>query len=165
MLTAEQIRSSSDDELVSLLTAELERRLTVNRDQPEFLDAIRRLPVGLRAMAATYELDVSLTLDDLGWHFGNWPDAELAEETARGLEELGAVELTKLFRNTFRLAQDYSTELASEGWPEWYHGSEFERATLPLTEAAWAILEHNKRGIFDYWLAYARKHPDRIVAS
>jgi hypothetical protein len=34
-------------------------------------------------MAATYELDVSLTLDDLGWHFGNWPDPALSEKTQR----------------------------------------------------------------------------------
>jgi len=165
MLTADQLHSSSDDDLFSLLARELEVRLTADRSQPEFLEQIRQLPVGLRAMASTYELDVSLTLDDLGWHFGNWRSTELAEETAHGLEELGAVELANLFREAFRVARNYWAELALEGWAEWYHGSKFEEATMPLTEAVWAILEHKKHGIFDYWIAYARKHPDRIGVS
>ena len=35
-------------------------------------EEIQRLPVGLRAMAATHHLDISLTLDDIGWHFLNF---------------------------------------------------------------------------------------------
>ena len=69
-LNSKSISSSSDDELFTLLSKELEYRIPAARGSLEFLVQIRRLPVGLRAMAATYELDVSLTMDDLGWHFG-----------------------------------------------------------------------------------------------
>src|SRR5678816_1671920 len=110
-MTAEQIEASSDDELFSLLGKELETRISADRGSPEFLAQIRELPVGLRAMSAKYEFDVSLALDDVGWHFGNWHSRELAEETARGLEELGAVDLARIFREGFRIAQDYWTEL------------------------------------------------------
>ena len=113
-------------------------------------------------MAATYELDVSLTMDDLGWHFGNWHDRELAEETARGLEVLGATELAALFREAFRLAEQYWSELGSEDWSEWYHGSPLEKAVDPLNEKAWSILDTKKNGIFAYWIDYARKYPIRI---
>jgi hypothetical protein len=130
-MTAEQIEASSDDELFSLLGKELETRISADRGSPEFLAQIVELPVGLRAMSAKYEFDVSLALDDVGWHFGNWHSRELAEETARGLEELGAVDLARIFREGFRIAQDYWTELGSENWMEWYHGSEFERAVDP----------------------------------
>ena len=65
-LTKEAISSSSDKELFALLGQELEARISSKRGSPEFLAEIRKLPVGLRAMAATYELDVSLSLDDLG---------------------------------------------------------------------------------------------------
>ncbi len=106
-LTLEAIKSSSDDELFSLLGKELESRISTQRDSPDFVAQIRHLPAGLRAMAATYELDVSLALDDLGWHFGNWHNADLAEETARGLEELGASELARVFREAFQLAKTY----------------------------------------------------------
>src|SRR6267142_4362003 len=96
-ISVEAIDSSSDDELFSLLGKELEKRVSAERGSPEFVAEIRNLPVGLRAMAATYELDFSLALDDLGWHFGNWHNVDLAEETSQGLEELGASELASVF--------------------------------------------------------------------
>jgi hypothetical protein len=78
VLTVESIASCSDDDLFSLLGHELQSRIASRRGSPEFVVEIRELPPGLRAMAATYELDVSLAVDDLGWHFGNWHDMELA---------------------------------------------------------------------------------------
>jgi len=162
MLTAEQVESSSDDELFSLLAKELELRIPADRSSPDFLEEIRDLPVGLRAMAATYEFDVSLALDDVGWHFGNWHTAELADETTRGLEELGALDLARIFREGFQLAQRYWAELGAKDWMDWYHGSNFEKETMPLSEKAWSILQGRKRGILDYWIDYARRHPERI---
>jgi hypothetical protein len=113
-------------------------------------------------MAVTYELDVSLTMDDLGWHFGNWHDEALAEETARGLEVLGAPGLARLFREASRLALQYWSELGREGWSEWYHGSPLEAAVDPLNEQAWKFLDKHKNGIFHYWVAYARKYPEGV---
>src|SRR5437762_554930 len=78
MITVNAIDSSSDDELQSLLFRELEQNVSAGHGSPEFLAKIRNLPVGLRAMAATWELDVSFALDDLGWHFGNWHSNELS---------------------------------------------------------------------------------------
>jgi hypothetical protein len=62
----------------------LTKQVRRHESHREFLVELRRLPPGLRAMAATYELDVSLTMDDLGWHFGNWHSTELAQGTAHG---------------------------------------------------------------------------------
>lgn len=62
-------------------------------------------------MAATYELDVSITLDDLAWHFLNWYDHDLAQETSRGLHELEAAEPAVLFDEAYRLV--------AERWEEW----------------------------------------------
>ncbi len=163
--TRKAIASSSNDELFTLLGKELESRVSAGRVSPEFVAQIRSLPVGLRAMAATYELDVSLTMDDLGWHFGNWHNRDLAEETARGQEELEAVELAGVFREAFRLAVKHWNELGAKGWAQWYHGSTLEKAVMPLNERAWAILEDRKSGIFDYWVDYARKYPERVGAA
>jgi len=161
-LTPEIISSSSDDELFTLLGKELERRITAKRGSQAFIAQIRGLPVGLRAMAATYELDVSLTMDDLGWHFGNWHDVALAEETANGLELLGAPELAGIFREALRFAVRYWHELGAKGWSQWYHGSLLEKAMEPLNQQALEILKRNKNGIFHYWVDYARKHPDGV---
>jgi hypothetical protein len=164
-LTFDAIDSSSDDEVLALLGKELETRILVAKNAPEFIHEIRNLPVGLRAMAATHQLDVSLALDDLGWHFGNWHSAELAEETARGLEELGAADLARVFRDVFRIAQEFWPQLGAEDWMDWYHGSPFEKATDPLTEEARSILARKGgNGIFKYWVDYARRYPERVGA-
>jgi hypothetical protein len=81
------------------------------------------------------------------------------------LDELGAKELAEVFRGAFRLAQDYWIALGSEDWEEWYHGSALEKAVDPLTRKAWSILAGKKKGILDYWVDYARKHPERVGAK
>jgi hypothetical protein len=159
-LTSKAISSSSDDELFALLGRELEARIRSRRGSPEFVAEIGNLPEGLRAMAATYELDVSLSLDDLGFHFGNWHNEALAEETARGLDVLGAPELAAIFREALGLALPYWRELGAENWSEWYHDSPLQKAVDPLTRQAWKLLK--KKGILDYWVDYARKHPDGV---
>ena len=164
-LAVEAIDSSSDDELFALLGKELQTRISAGRESPEFLTQVRKLPIGLRAMAVTYELDVSFALDDLGWHFGNWHNRELSEETARGLAELGAAELAAIFREAYLVAQDYWTELGDNNWTKWYHGSPFERAVSPLNKRARAILDQQGgNGIFKYWVDYARHYPERVGA-
>jgi hypothetical protein len=161
---ANAIATGSNEEVFDLLCKELSRRLR-DREGPEFVGAIRKLPVGLRAMAATFELDVSICLDDLGWHFGNWHDEELAEETAIGLEELGAAELAGYFREAYGHARKYWSELASDHWMEWYHGSALEEAVMPLNRAVYALLKERWSGIFSYWVEYARKYPEKIGAG
>src|SRR5215471_6772776 len=164
-ITREAIDSNSDDELFDLLAKELEKRISAKRGSDEFISQIRALPVGLRAMAATYELDVSLSLDDLGWHFGNWHNEDLAEETTCGLELLGATELADIFRQAFQVARKYWTELGADNWMEWYDGSAFEKAIDPFTKQAWAILDGKKNGILKYWVDYAREHPEGVGAE
>jgi hypothetical protein len=163
-MTIDDIDASSDDELLALLTTELQAKISAKLGSPEFVRQIKELPVGLRAMAATHQLDVSLAFDDLGWHFGNWPSHELAEETAQGLDELRATELAKLFRDAYQIARNYWTSLEAENWTQWYHGSEFEQLTEPLNREALRIINTRKRGIFDYWINYARHYPEQIGA-
>lgn len=163
-LTPETISSSSDDELIKLLGKELESRISAGRESPEFVDEIRTLPEGLRAMAATYELDVSLCLDDLGWHFGNWHNKDLAEETIRGLEILGAPELALIFREAYQLSLECWSELGREDWSDWYSDSPLEAALEPLNDRATNFLEKHKNGIFHYWVTYARKHPQEFAS-
>ena len=114
-------------------------------------------------MAATYELDVSLVMDDLGWHFGNWHNTILAEETACGLDELGATELALIFKEAFQIAFRYWDELGTKDWSKWYHDSAMEKEIEPLNKQAWKILEGKKNGVFEYWVNYARKYPESVI--
>jgi hypothetical protein len=162
-LTPQAILASSDDELFKLLGKELQERISVNSDSLEFVAEIQKLPVGLRAMAATYELDVSLVMDDLGFHFGNWHNTLLAEETIRGLNELEATELAVIFKEAFQIALRYWDELGTKDWPNWYHDSPLEIEIGPLNKQALKLLEGKKNGVFEYWVNYARKHPERTT--
>lgn len=62
-----------------------------------FAANIVQLPPGLRAMAATHWLDISLTLDSITWHFGNFGEPKLVAETEAGLRELGWHDLAACF--------------------------------------------------------------------
>jgi hypothetical protein len=62
-----------------------------------FAASIAQLPPGLRAMAATHWLDISLTLDSITWHFSNFGEPKLVAQTEAGLRELGLHELASCF--------------------------------------------------------------------
>jgi len=85
-------------------------------------------------MASTYQLDVSLALDDLGWHFANWHHHGYALETSRGPRELGADSLAASFDAAHALASQYWAQLAAPGFVEWYHDSDLEKALEPLNQ-------------------------------
>jgi len=53
-----------------------------------YAEQLRVLPTGLRAMAATAYLDISLALDDIAWHFLNFGEPNHVTETEAGLREL-----------------------------------------------------------------------------
>jgi hypothetical protein len=80
------------------LTKDLQELLTARAvgnpygSDSAFAANIVHLPPGLRAMAATHWLDVSLTLDSITWHFGNFSEPQLIAETEAGLRELGLEE-------------------------------------------------------------------------
>lgn len=76
---------------------------------------IRGLPPGLRAMAATHHLDVSLTLDDIGWHFLNVGHPSHVEETELGLRELGLCDLAAMFREAYELIRPHLSEIRRPG--------------------------------------------------
>jgi hypothetical protein len=85
----EQIAAcTGHDDLLELLFSDLRVRLppAAPFHMGSFLQKIRTIPIGLRAMAATFELDVSMALDDLGWHFSNWAHRGYCDETLRGCE-------------------------------------------------------------------------------
>lgn len=165
VLAAAQLRLASDAAVFAFLSDVLKQRITLYPGQPGFLKAANALPPGLGAMACTHHLDVSLTHDDLGWHFGNWHDKELAEATARGLDTLGASELAQVFREAYAHALKYWHELGESGWSQWYSGSPLEEAVEPLNTRAWALLDSKWNGVLGYWVEYARAHPLEVGAA
>jgi len=105
-LTIAKIKSARSDELLfERLGAELERLLPVDlhNDLDALVARMRTLSPGLRSMAATFKLDVSMALDDLGWHFANLHHKRYCKETSRGLHTLEASEAAEIFDRAFEI--------------------------------------------------------------
>jgi len=131
-----------------------------------FAASIALLPPGLRAMAATHWLDISVTLDSITWHFGNFGEPQLVAETEAGLRELGLHELASCFVE----AKELMVPLLAQRTEA--HGDPYEileRAGLrtrgdELDRRAWALdnLGPERSVIYEAWIGYARRHPERV---
>lgn len=131
-----------------------------------FAATITRLPAGLCAMAATHWLDVSLTLDSITWHFGNFGEPGLVAQTETGLRELGLRELADCFVEAKELMAPL---LAERTDPEGDLYEILKRAGLQeradeIDDRAWRLgnLEPGESAIYNAWIRYTRQHPDRV---
>jgi len=163
-------RTRSDEALFKLLGGELKRLLPsyASDDLEPFVKALQHLPRGLRAMAATYELDVSMALDDLGWHFANWHHQGLALDTLAGLRELGALEEAGIFERAMAIALAHWDFFVYEGFVEAYNGSDIEVALSPLNDHLWHLLGYQGDGgrdLLALWAPYARRSPERVCSN
>jgi len=119
-------------------------------------------------MAAIYQLDVSITLDDFGWLFANWHHRGYCDKTLWALRELEASEQAGLFEQAYTLAQrewDTIGQLVAEDFDdfvEWYSGSPLDQAMVPLTKRMWELQKVDS-GLFGYWARYARKYPHKVA--
>jgi|GEM_PF-893991 len=170
-LTPNEIVSIKDnEELFIRLGEELTRLIGPGEsdDLDVFVNKIDQLPVGLKAMASTYQLDVSMTLDDLGWHFANWHHEEYAKRTLFGLRELGAIEEAELFEKAFQIAQNNWDFFARDDFTSAYHNSTLERSFDPLNDQFWRLIKiRGEEGIsiLDRWPIYARENPNKVCVS
>lgn len=171
-LTLSEIKSAKTDEaLFALLSTELERRLpqNIHQDLNLLVGEICQLPRGLRAMAATHRLDVSMAMDDLGWHFYNFHHCGFVEETRQGLLELEAIEPAEIFQQAWRLIEPQWERMGQmksspKTFADWYIDEGLEKALKPLNRQLWNICAISpERGLLQFWLTYARKYPDQVL--
>jgi hypothetical protein len=137
-------------------------------DDGSYATAIRQLPVGLRAMAATHHLDISLTLDDIGWHFLNFGEAGLVAETESGLRVLGLNDLAEWFAEALRIMRPRLSEIKEPGdYIERLtrHGcmQRINELTDKAHEKGTECGEQESGGpIYEAWVMYARRHPGEV---
>jgi hypothetical protein len=127
---------------------------------------IAGFPPGLRAMAATHWLDISLTLDSITWHFGNFGEPGLVSATEAGLRELGLVELAECFVEAKQLMTPLlAGRTASDGDPyEILQRAGFRERADEIDRRAWALdnLGPGNSLIYHAWIRYTRQHPERV---
>lgn len=163
------IEAKSDDAIYNLLAAELLRLIgacsseTIN----EFLEQLPSLPIGLRSMAAVYDLDVSLTLDDLGWHFMNRYSLAFAHETLAGLKELETPH-AKIFAQAITIASKNWDFIGSPNFIEEYEDSPLYLELKPLNDQIWELQGFSDmpgKSILEYWVPYAKKYPEKLIVQ
>jgi len=135
----------------------------------DFAATISALPVGLRAMAATHWLDISLTLDSITWHFGNFGEPHLVALTEDGLRELGLDELALCFKEASELMLPILVERteADDNLPDFLERKGVSELVDSLDRRAWDLDNpgSGKSLIYDAWIRYARQHPERVFGS
>jgi hypothetical protein len=152
-------------ELGNLLTSRGARGDPSSSDG-SFARGIAGLPRGLRAMAATHWLDISLCLDSITWHFGNFGELGLVAETEAGLRELGLSDLASCFveakelmlpllAKRIELDGDPYEILERAGLRE--RGAEIDRRARALD-----ALELDRSVIYEAWVRYARQNPEHV---
>jgi hypothetical protein len=163
-------RTRSDEALFKLLVRELKRLLPpyTSDDLESFVKELQHLPEGLRAMASVYELDVSMALDDLGWHFANWHHRELACETLAGLRDLEAVEEASIFERAFEIALSHWDFFAAEDFVDRYLNSDVGELLDPLNDRLWRLLGYRGEGgrsLVTLWVPHARRYPESVCSD
>jgi len=157
------------------LQKELENLLTTRAigdpysDDGKFAQNIAALPRGLRAMAATHWLDISLTLDSITWHFGNFGEPGLVTETEAGLRELGLHDLASCFVEAKELMVPLLAQ-RKEGDGDPYEILEqlgLRERGDEIDRRAWALddLKPDKSVIYEAWVRYARQHPEHVFIA
>ncbi len=120
-------------------------------------------------MAATHWLDISLTMDSITWHFGNFGEPGLVAETEAGLNELGLIELALCFHEAKELMLPLVAEWReSDGDPhDFLEQKGLRDRADELDKRAWALdnLGPGKSVIYAAWIKYARKHPERVFGG
>jgi hypothetical protein len=121
-------------------------------------------------MAATFQFDVSMCLDDLGWHFANWHHHPFCRETSEGLRLLGATEAAELFDRAYQVVLPHWDSISGmlsrdfKEFVQWYDRSDLEKSLTPLNERLWDIRKASRGfGLMRFWLDYARAFPDRVA--
>jgi hypothetical protein len=163
-----QALEKDDEGLIKDLFQLLTARVSGNpySDEGSFAHNISSLPPGLKAMAATHWLDISLTLDSITWHFGNFGEPGLVAETEAGLRELGLLELAQCFVQ----ARDLMLPLLAKRTEA--DGDPYEildRAGLrgkgdEIDRRAWAADGRGpgESAIYKSWIRYTRQYPERV---
>lgn len=173
-LTVEQIDAAeSDQAMVDLLSAELQRLLPeeVQEDRDRYHQKIATLPPGLRAMAGMHFFDVSMTMDDLAWHFGNQNDERDLQETLNGLRELELNEVADRFEKAWKILEPHFNAfrdgtVKAENFYDWSENIGAQQQIEPMNDFIWDFCKASgDLGLLSSWPTYARRYPERCVVS
>jgi hypothetical protein len=154
-------------EIFSVLGKSVSSAADPYSDDGSYAAAIGSLPKGLRSMSATHHLDISLTMDDIGWHFLNFGEPGLVRETEAGLRELGLSNIADYFVEAHAIVSPLKPEIKeADDYYDCLESRGLMARINELTDKASAtqpILSGSP--IYAAWIKYARAHPEKVFAS
>ncbi len=162
------ILALSDEDLLKEIFSVLSKSVSPVADpyseDGSYAVAIAGLPKGLRAMAATQHLDISLTTDDIGWHFLNFGEPSLVRETEAGLRELGLGDIADYFVEAHSIVDPLKPEIKEAG--DYYDRLESRGLMARINELTDKASERQPivggSSIYGAWISYARRHPEDV---
>ena len=165
------IATLSDEKLLDEIFAALKRSISPladpYSDDGSYATAISLLPVGLRAMAATHHLDVSLTMDDIGWHFLNFGEPGLVCETESGLRELGLSDVADWFAEAHGIVNPLKPEI--EAGADFYecltNHAQMDRIGELTQMAQGKTPTVSDSSIYGAWVRYARENAEKVFGE
>ncbi len=165
------VQELTDEELLKEIFSTLSKSVGAVADpyskDGSYAAAIASLPAGLRAMAATHHLDISLTMDDIGWHFLNFGEPGLVRETEGGLRELGLDEIAEYFAEAREIMKPLMTDIREpDDYFECLENRGLMERIKELTDKA-SAKQPTLSGspIYAAWIKYARAHPEKVFVS
>ncbi len=174
-LTMQQLQnvSATDEELFQILSEAVSEHFPqeLQEDRDKFIVALHSAPRGIRAMAGIYDLDVSLAMDDLAWHFGNHHDERFLAETEWSLRELEADEAAEIFRAAWKIVESHLPKMRewieeNGDFAEYLEDSGIQAQVDPLNDQISAVTRDlGDIGLLQLWVRYARKYPERCVGG
>jgi hypothetical protein len=173
-LTIDLIRhAASDKALLDLLSVQARRLLPdeLFADTDRYYSSLDAIPRGIRAMAGIYSFCVSMSMDDLAWHFTNHNDERHIRETLDGLRELELPEIADLFQAAWKIMRPYMADLSpglykDQPFHKWAKASGVQEQIDPANRIIWAkCKELGPWRLQTSWALYARKYPERCVVA
>jgi hypothetical protein len=173
MLTKDQLASNlSDEEIFKSIADEAYRQLpeTLQADLDAYYAALPKLPPGIRAYAGIWDLDVSMAMDDIAWHFGNHDEERHIQETLWSLKELSALEVHDIFARAVSIVRPHlemirSGTITVDSFHDWLDETGIQAACDPLNKRLWQICEENQHALLSFAVTHARNVPDRFIAE
>jgi hypothetical protein len=154
-------------EIFSVLSKSVNSAADPYSEDGSYAAAIASLPTGLRAMAATHHLDVSLTMDDIGWHFLNFGEPGLVRETEAGLRELGLSDIANYFVEAHAIVAPLKPDIKEAD--EYYECLESRGVMARINELTDKASDRQPAvsgsPIYAAWIKYARAHPEAVFPS
>jgi hypothetical protein len=162
------IESLTDEELLEQIFSVLKQSVSELADpyseDGSYATAINLLPLGLRAMAATHHLDVSLTMDDIGWHFLNFGEPGLVHLTETGLRELDLDDLADWFAEAYAIVNPLRPQIkAGDDYYECLtNRGQMDRIEELTEKAQRKTPTVSDSPIYGAWVRYTRAHPENV---